>query len=837
MPLPPGASPRAGRGDGLVSSLLTDLKFAFRTLSKSPGFTAVAVFSLALGIGPNTAIFSLVNAVLFQDWGVTDPANLVDVYDLTEDGQYFFSSYRNFELIEEGTEDVFEAVANHSLFTGRIEGPTGDTELVLGEMVSGNYFDVMGVAAELGRTFLPEEDATPGTHPVVVLSHDYWANRYAADPALVGGEIRLNGRPYTVVGVAPDDFRGRLVPGVGTDFWVPLQMYTHLSPFKLGSGDYTISGRVREGVTAGQAIAAVATVGAREDQRRQAVDHDRRSRFQLVGIALADVKLHPGADRIVTVMAFMLFAAVGLVLLVACVNLAGFLLSRSSERRKEMAIRVAMGAGRGAIVRQLIVESLVLSGVGAAAGLVLGLVSARAIASIEIPLPVPVDLEVGLSVPLLLFTAGTAIVAAVFFGLAPALEATRAPVAATLRDEAGSSGGRRKVGARGLLVAGQMALSTVLLFGAVLFVRSLRTASDLDLGFATRLAAVVGIDTNSAEFSDEEQAAYNDELSRRLLANPSITHVAFTNRMPLSLGVTNIAFDSPGVQPPPNRNRLVLETTRVTGDYFETMGIDLVEGRTFDETDRTGTAPVAILSQAAANRFWPGETAVGKMLFPDSSRASAITVVGVAGNAKIWSLSEAPFPYLYRPTLQGSPPAQFTLVARGNAPPGEVAGLIRTEALAIDRDVFLTQVGTLDDHLGYIYFLPRMAAAALSLIGVLALLLACTGLYGMVSYNVSRRTREMGIRIALGADRQTVVGMVLQNGLALIAVGAAAGIVASVGLGVALRTSPFLFDVSAFDPASMLAAPVVLATVAALATYLPARRASRVDPVQALRSE
>jgi predicted permease len=814
-----------------MRALTSDLKFALRTLSKSPGFTTIAVLSLGLGIGPNTAIFSLVNAVLFQEWGVQAPEGLIDIYTLTDDGQYFFNSYRNFELIEEGTNDVFESVTNHSMLSARLEGSTGDTELVLGEIVSGAYFDVMGVGAALGRTIVPDDDADGqlGSH--------YWESRYGADPSIVGSEIRMNGRPYTVVGVAPGSFKGRLAPGIGTDFWVPLQTYPHLDPNKLNRGDFTISGRVRDGVTPGQALAAVQTVAAREDAERQITDPDRRSRFQLVGVALSDVLLHPNFDGVLTRMAALLFVAVGLVLLVACVNLAGFLLSRASDRRKEMAVRVAMGAGRGAIVRQLIVESLVLAGLGGLMGLALGQLAVRALVSVEPPLPVPVELEVGLSVPVLLFTAAAAVVAAIVFGLTPALEATRAPVASTLRDEAGSSGGRKKVGARSLLVGSQMALSTVLLFGAALFVRSLQSAADMDLGFSTRLAAVVGIETAPAEFSDEEQAAYNDELLRRLSEHTAIRSVAYTNRMPLSLGVSNLGFDIPGVDPPPNQNRHVLQTTRVTKGYFETLGIELLEGRFFAEADRDGAAPVGVLSKAAADRYWPGESAVGKVLLPNPDGSNAITVIGVVGNAKIWSLGEAPFPYLYRPMAQAQAPPTYTVVATGNVPPGELAGVVRAEALGVDSRVFMTDVGTMDDHLGYVYFLPRMAAVVLSLIGLLALLLACMGLYGMVSYSVARRTRELGIRVALGADQQRVVSMVLRGGIALIAIGGLVGIVGSVGLGTALGTSSFLLGVAALDPISLLAAPILLALVAGVATYLPARRASRVDPVRALRTE
>lgn len=816
-----------------MRSLLTDLKFALRTLLKAPAFTAIAVLSLALGIGPNTAIFSLVNAVLFQDWGVEDPEGLIDVYTLTSQGEYFFSRYSTFELIEEGATGVFEAVAHHSVFSGRMDAPTGEAELVLGEMVTGNYFDVMGVQASLGRTLLPEEDGTLGTHPVVVLGHDYWRSRHGSDPGIVGREVRLNGRPYTVVGVAPENFNGRVAPGISTDFWVPFSMYPHLAPSKPNNGDLTISGRLRPGMSPGQAIAAIETIAAREDAERQAANPDRRGQFRLIGISLADVKLHPNFDGILTQMAALLFVAVGLVLLVACVNLAGFLLSRAADRRKEMAIRVAMGAGRGAIVRQLLVESLLLAGMGAVVGLGLGQLALRALLSVEIPLPIPLDLNVGLNTPLLLFTAGAALVAAVLFGLTPALEATRAPTAATLRDEAGASGGRQKVGARGVLVAAQMAFSTVLLFGAALFLRSLQAATDLDLGFSTRSAAVVEVSTGANEYSTEERVAFVEELSRRLETEPGISTFGYTARMPLGLGVMNTGFDIPGVEPPPDRNRHVLEFAPVTPGYFETMGIEVLEGRAFDPTDRAGSPPVAILSEAAARRYWPNESAVGKTLVLDADRT--LTVVGVVDNAKIWSLGEAPFPYMYRPYFQGLENSSFSVVARGSTPPGEIASTIRSEARAIDPDIFLTEVGTLDDHLGYVYFLPRMAAVVLSLIGLLALALACLGLYGMISYTVARRTREMGIRLALGAERSRVIQMVLQSGLVLVGVGATLGIVGSIFVG--RMAERFVYGSGALDPAAVVAAPLILALVAALATYLPARRASRVDPVQALRTE
>jgi predicted permease len=835
MPLPPGSPPGTGKGDGIVSSLLADVKFALRTLAKAPAFAAIAVLSLALGIGPNTAIFSLVDSVLFQDWGVTDPEGVVDVYTLTDEGEYFFSGYGTYELVAEGTDDVFEAVTQHSVFTGRIEGSDGESELVLGEMVAGDYFDVMGVRAALGRTFAPEEDATLETHPVMLVSDDFWRTRHGSDPGLVGREIRLNGRPYTVIGITPPEFRGRTAPGIGSDFWVPFSMYPHLSPGKMGSGDLTITGRVRAGVDPARAIAAVETVGTRFDERLNAANPERRSRFRLAAVSLADVRLHPNFDGVLTAIAALLFAAVGLVLLVACVNLAGFLLSRSVERRKEMAVRVAMGAGRGAILRQLVVESLVLSGLGAALGLILGQVAIRALSRVQLPIPVPMELEIGLSLPLLMFTAGTAVLAAVVFGLTPALEATRAPVAATLRDEAGSSGGRGKIGARGILVASQMALSTILLFTSALFMRSLQSAGDMDLGFSTRAGAVVKVESTANEYTAEERLAFVDELGRRLESQPGVDAFGFTARMPLDLGMSVTSFDVPGVEPPANENRHRLETARITPGYFDAMGIAVHEGRDFTAADREGAENVVILSQAAAQRYWPGESALGRVLYRGGDSEDPLTVVGVAGNVKIWSLGEPPKPYLYLPYHQGGANATFFATARGSAPPADLAALIRNEARAIDPEIFLTEVKTVEEHLGYIYFLPRMAALLLSLVGALALVLACIGLYGMVSYGVSRRTREMGIRLAMGAEQGAVVNLVLRSGMRLVALGGVVGIVAALGMG--RFVGRFLYGIGGLDPVALLVAPLLLAGIAAVAAYVPARRASRVDPVQALRTE
>jgi len=819
-----------------MTALLADLKFALRMIRKAPAFTAVAVLSLALGIGPNTAIFSLVNAVLFQEWGVRDRDSLVDVYSRGRDGGYYFTSWRVYELVDEGATDVFQDVAAHTLYTGAIERG-GEDELVVGEMVTANYFDVMDVAAERGRTFLPEEGVTP--HPVIVLSDRYWRDRFGADPNLVGGQVRLNGRPYTVVGIAPASYKGRIAPGIGTDFWAPFSMWEHLTPDQKGQGNFMITGRMKPGIPAQRAIPAIEAVASRYNAEHP----ESRSQLRLGAVPLGDILLSPGLDHVIGAMAALLFVAVGMVLLIACVNLAGFLLARATDRRKEMAVRVAMGAGAGAIARQLMVEAFVLASLGGLLGLALGQLFLRLLLSIDFPVPMPIHLHVSLDGRLVLFTLAVSGVAALLFGLTPALNAIRAPVASTLRDESGASGGRSKARARQVLVAAQMAVCTMLLFGAGLFVRSLRNAADQPVGFSTAPAAVVTAETWANQYSDEQQRSFVDEVLRMVSAEAGVSGIAATRRLPLDLGQTNTTLDVPGVDPPTDANHWQLESTGVSPGYFAVMGIPILAGRGFDDGDGPDGQRVVVMSKAAADRFWPDDSpsasgargAVGKVVYLDADHGEEAVVVGVAGDAKIWSLTEAPRPYLYLPIAQRSGYGTYHFVARGALPAGELALHVRDAARTVDPDIVLSKVGTMADHLSYIFFLPRMAAILLSMVGALALTLGAVGLYGMVSYAAARRRREMGIRLALGAERGRVVRMVVRSGLTVVAVGAVLGVGGALLLGSTLGR--FLIGIAGTDPVTLLAAPLVLAVVAAAAAWLPARRAGRVDPTEALRSE
>ena len=831
MDLAPGAPVRARNGEPIVSALRRDLSYALRLLTRTPGFATVVILSLALGIGPNTAIFSIVNGLFFRDRGVADPDTLVDVWEMGRDGRLNYTYYSVYEDVLEGTTDVFSDVAVYSPISARIEGDLGATP-IYAEMVSSNFFDVLGVRASIGRTFLPEEGLTPGTHPVTVLSDRLFRQRFGAEPSLVGESVRINGRSYTVVGVADPSFRGKMVPGIEVDLWVPMMMYPHLKPNQMTSnGDVQMTGRLLAGTPPARATAALDGVAARIDEERG----DSRSSFALGSYVLGDHYFSPDLDGVIGAMAALLLAVVGLVLLVACVNLAGFFLARATDRRREMSIRTAMGAGQGAILRQLLIESLVLAAVGGLIGLALGHFLVRFVTRIDFPLPLPVTLDLGLDGRVLAFTAFVTIGAGLLFGLIPALRASRAPVASVLRDESGAAGGRGKTRARNIMVGAQMALSMVLLVGAGLFLKSFRTMAAIDVGFDTGPAAILNVDAASTGYAPEEMVGLYENIEREIRDNSLVQEVGMGYRLPLALGNVNRAFEIPGVAPPENDDFHLLELSYVTAPYFEVMGIDLLRGRNFTTADDTTGAPVVIVSQAAAQRFWPGENPTGRIIQAPNNPERSWSVVGVVADAKIWRVTESPRPYLYFPVSQASSPGIMHFVARGSGSPDALARQMAEAARRVDPDLFIVDARTMTEHLQYSRFLPQMAALLVGAFAGLALTLASVGLYGIVSYGVSRRTRELGIRISLGAERSRITRLVMRAGLVSVGVGALVGLVGAV---VAARlVERFLIGVEGWDPATFLVVPLVLAGVAFLAAYLPARRANRVDPIEALRAE
>ena len=809
-----------------------DFKYAIRRLVRSPGFTLVAVLSLALGIGANTAMFSLVNAVLIRHLPVRAPQEMVEVYTSESDGYpYSTFSYLDYRDLEENN-DVFAGVVGTRTFIGRMDRGA-EPEIMFGEAISWDYFSVLGVPMALGRSFLPEEDATPGTHPVTILGYKTWTEKFGADPGVVGKDVRLGGRAYTVVGVAPKAFTGSM-PVMVTGLFVPLMMTGEIMP---GSGDQLerrgsrsmfLKARLKPDVTVGQANAALEAFAAGLAEQYPESNEQRT----MTALPSGDVALHPIVDKALVPVAALLLGVVGLVLLIACANLASFLLARAEDRRKEIAIRLALGAGRTALVRQLLVETTLLAVLGGVAGIVLANWTLGLLMSFRPPLPVPVDFDISLDRTVLWFTAGVSLLAGLAFGLAPALQATNPDVAPTLKDE-GTGGGRpKRFNLRSGLVVTQVAFSFVLLIGAGLFVRSLQKAQLIDTGFYTGPAALIWpMPELSGYSSDEEARTVMDEYEQRLLEHPAITGVARADRLPLGASIQTRGYIVPGVPSESVDGDWDIDNATVSPSYFDVMDVPILRGRGFEREDLDGD-PVVVVSEAFVQRFYPGEDVIGRSL--ETGGGDRLQIVGVARDTKVRTLGEAPRPYVYQ-SIKSSQIFDHQMVVRGRGSSADILATAQATLREVDPDMVVMEAKTMNEHLALMLFAPRMGALLLAVFGVLALLLAAIGIYGVVSYAVAKRTREMGIRMSLGASGRDIVTMAVAGGMRLVVVGGVVGVVLAGGVTWALQG--FLYGIGTTDMVTFALIPLLLTGVALLAAFVPARRASSVNPVTALRRE
>lgn len=808
-----------------------DVRYALRRLLRTPGFTSVAVLSLALGIGANTAMFSLVNAVLLRGLPVEDPDELVEVYTSDSGGfEYATSSHPDFVDLRDGN-DVFESVVGTRTTIARLD-VDGSPRVAFGELVSWNYFQTLGVPMALGRSFLPEEDETPGTHPVVILGHRSWNQDFGGDPYVLGRAIHLNGRPYTVVGVAPSAFTGSM-PVLVSAFFTPTMMTDVLMGSeqlaRRGSRSTFLKARMHPGVTPEQADAAVEALST-----ALAAEYPDTNEQRIMSVVPSgDVALNPMVDRVLAPVAALLLGVVGLVLLIACANLASFLLARAEDRRKEIAVRLALGAGRRRLVSQLLVETTMLAVMGGVAGLAMAHWTVQAMMAFQPPLPVPIDFEISLDRSVLLFTGGVSLLAGLMFGLLPALQATNPDVAPTLKNEGTGSGTPRRLNLRGAMVVTQVTFSFVLLIGAGLFVRSLQKAQLIDPGFDTGPGALLWpMPELSGYETPEAVEAFYVELEAALLADPMIRAVALADRLPLGAGVQTGGYVIPGHPSEAPGGEHDIDNANINAKYFDAMGVEIVAGRGFEDSDRDG-ARVIVVSEAFVRRFFPGEDPIGRTIRdgPDAE----LRIVGVAADTKVRSLGEEPRPYVYE--LQG----QVTffgmqVVVKGEASSPELVAAARRVLDRVSPEMVLFEAPkTMNDHLALLLFPPRMAALLLTVFGGLALLLAAVGIYGVVSYAVSKRTRELGIRMSLGATAADVTSMAIRGGMRLVALGAVLGVLLAGG--VTWSISGYLFGISPTDVVTFLTIPLLLCGVALLAAWAPARRASRVDPVRALRAE
>jgi predicted permease len=828
----------------LEEDMFQDLRFGVRMLMKSPGFTLVAVFSLALGIGANTAIFSLLDALLLKPLPVKQPEQLVTVNAAlpSQPGRSFSPfSYPVFREMREKN-SVFSDMFARSGFQASMNA-SGQTERVRGEVVSGNFFSVLGLNPQLGRLLTEADDQTPGAHPVAVLSFNFWQRRFGADPNIVGKTINLNNYPFTIIGVAPQGFYSVEV-GDAPDVRIPITMDGQVRPRgnrpileDRGSGWLAVMARLKPGVSIEQAQAGADNVfqTAREpDVRRNTGDSQddrnyRSLRIQLNSAKTGNSNLSRQFSRPLTV----LMGLVGIVLLIACLNVANLLLARATMRQKEIAVRLALGAGRFRLVRQLLTEGFLLSALGGT----LGFLFARWGTDLLLAfLPQGRTLEItffGPDLRMLGFTLGVTLLSALFFGLLPALQATRPNLIPALKNETVvvSGGGRRWELGR-LLVVMQVALSLVLLVGAGLFARSLRNLRTVEMGYHTDQVVTMSLDPAQIGYKIEPLRNFYSQLSERLAALPGVKTTTFARNVPMSGSFSRFGIEAQGYQARPGEEMAVL-FNQVAPQFFATFGTPILLGREFTAQDLPESPKVAIINQGVARRFFGSDNALGKRITLENYKD--LEIVGVVADAKYRNLKEAPPLTAYVPYSQYEQLGQRTLCVRAAGDAGAIVAAIRQEVRNLDPNLPVYNVKTFAEQINDSVGQERLIAMLSSFFGFFALLLASLGLYGVMAYAVTRRTREIGIRMALGAQRASVQWLVLRETMLLALVGTAIGLPAA--LTATRLTEGLLFNLSATDPLTITLATLSLMLIAVLAGYLPARRAARVDPMVALRHD
>ena len=827
-----------------MGNLFKDLKYGLRMLLAYPGFSAVAVLSLALGIGLNTTIFSIVNSVLLRPAPVTNPDELVEIYSRNPEGlDYSSTSYPDYLDFQKQAKS-FSGILGYSLMAVSLS-QEGKSEFMVGEIVTGNYFDVLGVDALLGRTFLPEEDRTPGSHPVVVLGHGFWQRQFGGDSDALGQTLKLNGVQYTVVGVLPPSYPGSF-PGFSPELWVPTMMAQEVEPMGIQdvqgntTGDSRldqrgrrwmfVKGRLAPGVTLEQAKAEMTTITARLES--EYIESNERRGVTL--LPAESVRFHPMLDKPLTPVALLLLSVVGIVLLIACANVANMLLARATTRRREIAVRLAVGASRARLIRQLLAESLILSGVGGGLGLLLAIWANSLLRNYRPDFALPIALDLGLDVQVLVFAIGLSILTGLLFGLAPALQASRADLISALKESATDQKtvGRFHLG--NLLVVGQVALSLVLLIGAGLLVRSLIASRAADIGFSPDPLGVLTLNLDMNGYEEEQGKNFYRQTLERVRALQEVETASIAARYPFDMNINLSDIHVDGNELTSNEEKpFVVDVTFVGVDYFRTMGIPLLEGRPFREIDTEDSPGVVIVNEKLARTLWPEESAIGKRIRRDPD-SPPLEIVGVASNHKIRTIGENPRPYLHFARAQNYN-AYGSLLIRSRGDATATVETVRRELLQMNPELTIMDAVSFNDQLAVSLYPVRMGSRLLGGFSLLAVLLAAIGLYGLIAYWVSQRTHEVGIRMALGAETHRVMALVLKRGMLLAGLGVAIGLVASMLANKAL--AGILFGIPAVDFLTLAAGACILLVAALVANAIPAWRASRVDPMIALRYE
>jgi predicted permease len=838
----------------LEEDMFQDLRYGVRMLLKSKMFTLVAVLSLSLGIGANVAIFSLLDAVLIKSLPVQEPERLVLFGKGEESGltdqfpsrSWDLFSYPFYQEVRQH-KDVFSDVAALLSMSWNVHGAVntngagGEPEKMNVQLISGTYFPVLGVSASLGRTFTEADDQTPGGHPVAVVSHAWWEHRLGGDPAAVGKTVTIDQTTYTIVGVAPKEFFGTTV-GQAPDLWIPLAMEAQMPPGHWNkrndksSYSHYLFGRLQNSMSAGQASAAVNLL-FKQSLREQAGAQASAERLQ--DIQRASVELTPAGRglsslrRQFSLSLRVLMAVVGMVLLIACANVANLLLARAAARQREFAVRLAIGAGRIRLIRQLLTESLLLAGLGGLAGIALAWWGGRLLVVMASTGSKALPLDVGPDVRVLGFTLFASLASAVIFGTAPALRAARIEPNSALKGGKGAAQAASQSPFGKALVVGQVALSLLLLVGAGLFVRTLLNLQRLPTGFNTQNVMLLRTDVATTGYKDAQLAHVLREVEERVKAVPGVQAAAFSFVV-FNQGGWSGPVSTRDPIPAEKQSRTVRHNV-VGPDYFATMGIPILLGRGFGPQDMEKSQKVAVISEAMAQRFFPNGSPLGKRFGrggPENS--DQIEVIGVAKDVKYVSLTEQPQPIDYYPYTQIREfPNNF--VVRFSGAPEAVIPQVRQAIKQVNSRLPIDEVVSLSTHIGRSLVQQKLVARLASFFGVLALLLACLGLYGVLSYAVARRTNEIGIRMALGAQSQNVLWLVLREALGLVGIGVFVGLVAA--LFVTQMAEKMLFGLKPNDPLTLVGATLLLLAIGTLAGFLPARRAARVDPMVALRDE
>ena len=802
--------------------MMADLRYALRTISRSPGFALAVVLTLALGIGANSAIFSVVHGVLLRPLPYAEPGRLVRIYGRYPEFGRTSTSLPDFQDWR-AQSHVFDQMAARYNAAFVLTGE-GEPERVLADRVTANFLTTFGVRPAVGRSFLAEEEKVGGDDRVVILSYGYWQRRFAGDPRIVGRQIQLSGQPYQVVGVTPQDFRiDRPV-----DLYAPARADTTL-PRRAEFMD--VYARLKPGVSVQQADADLAAVNRHLAEEYPATNQTIRS--EVVG-------LHDDMVSGVRPALLAFMGAVALVLLIACANVANLLLARAAARDREVAVRVALGAGRGRIVRQLLVESVVLALIGGALGLALATWGVAAVRSTGVQF-LPRQDEIGIDGSIVAFTVALSVLTGLLFGLAPALRLSRGSLHNTLREGARGATGGSLARVRGALVLGEVAVALMLLIGAGLLMRSFAKLSRVDLGFDASRVLTYSVTFPSAKFHDRDQAAaLYPPLLERALSLPGVQHAALSADLPMG-GADYLSFSiqgRPDGQTRPGAAPEDMQPFAVSPDYFATLHIPLKRGRLLSPEDRAGAPPAAVVSEEAVRRFFSdGRDPIGSRITfgnPANPDTKWMTIVGVVGNIAQEGVTAKPYAQLYQ-SIEQAPARTVYVSVRIDGDPMQVAASVRGAVRSVDPDLLVNDIQPLEERVARSIARPKLSVFVIGGFSAIALILAAIGIYGVMAYTVAQRTREIGVRMALGADPGKVKQLIVRQGMQPALIGVGIGLVAA--FAASRLIARLLYGVSAADPMTFVIVPLFLIGVALLATYLPARRATRVPPTVALQNE